>query len=108
MDLVPQSCRELELELASRGMHLIGELLDQVGEVSRGHPGEILGVPADITGCPRRQPGDRRFAARLLPATPADEHLSVSVLARDRVEDVGDLLAEWLRVEATLRKPRTS
>jgi hypothetical protein len=49
--LVPQSRGELEVELASRGMHLIGELLDQVGEVSCGHPGEVLGVPADITGC---------------------------------------------------------
>src|SRR5262245_57118296 len=80
VDLVTQSGRELELELASRRMHLIGELLDQLSEISRRHPGQILGVPADIAGCAGGEPRDRRLAARLLPATTADEHLGVSVL----------------------------
>src|SRR4051794_12393066 len=81
-------------------MHLVGELLDQMSELRPGQAGEIARVRTGTTT--RRQPGHRRLAPTLLPATAADELAGVSVLASDRVEDVGDALAQRLRVDAVL------
>src|SRR5580765_404353 len=70
--LVPQPGGQLELEIASRGEHLVGQLLDQIGQLG---PGHRRGVPPDDdpgAGVgPTRLPG-RPLAARGVPPGSAD------------------------------------
>ena len=85
-DLVAQPGGELELQLGGGRVHLVGELLDQVGEVGRGHAGQLGGV---LAGVLRPQAGHRRLAAGLLPAAAAEQLLGVGVLAGEQLGDVG-------------------
>ena len=43
-DLVAQARSDLELQLGGGGSHLLAELLDQVGELTRRQVGEVGGV----------------------------------------------------------------
>src|SRR5581483_11585400 len=98
-DLVPQPRGQLELQVTRRVEHLIGELLDEIGELGAGH---VAGVAAghDARARPPTLAGGPLAPGRI-PPRPADLHL-VLHLAVHLVEDVGDLLAQRARVEAVL------
>src|SRR5580693_3357799 len=109
-DLVPQPGRHLELQLGRGHVHLLGELLDQLDQVVASRAtalaGQVLAHPG--TGgpgrgaSPGRQSRYRRLAPALLPPGTPDELVGVGVLADQLVQDVGDLLAQRLRVDAVL------
>jgi hypothetical protein len=62
-DLVSQSRRELEVQLRRGRVHLVGERLDQVGQLRSRERREILGVPPGVARPARTQPRDRSLAA---------------------------------------------
>ena len=80
-------------------MHLVGQLLDQVGEVGGGQ----LRQPRTGAGlAARAHPRHRRLASGLLAARAPEQLGGVGVLAVDQVGDVGDLLAQRHRVDTAL------
>ena len=106
VDLVPQPTSEFELQLAGRGHHLIGELLDQIGQFRPCHPGrrvtgEHARTPADLTrGLP---------SAGTVPTGSAELDLGtgrrvrcVFCLCIDLRQDVVDLLPQRLWIESDL------
>src|SRR3712207_116767 len=100
--LVAQPGGHLELQLAGGGQHLVVHLREEVGQL-----GSWQALDVDAAGLARllrRQPWHRRLAAGLLPARAADQLDVLGVLrgAVDAVEDVDDLLAQRLRVDAAL------
>src|SRR5680860_1295349 len=68
-DLVAQSGGELELKLAGGGVHLVAQLLDQVGQVLGRHARELQ-VPLR-PALARAHPRHGRLAPGLLPPAPA-------------------------------------
>src|ERR1700722_18050580 len=103
LDLVAEPGRGLELKLRGGRVHLLAQLADERHQVAaRLAPGTRRRLAGALGGCPGAggQTGDRGLAAGLLTAAAADQFLGVGVLADDRVEDVGDLLAQRLRVDA--------
>src|SRR5690606_6819374 len=94
-DLVPQPGRELELELLGGRVHLVAEVLDELGEVRGGCPTEALA---------RRRPGRGGLAPALLALAVAalEQLLGVDVLAGEHVGDVPDALAQRGGVDAVL------
>src|SRR4051794_19467341 len=97
VDLIAKARRELELQLCGSSVHLVLKLLDEQREVVAGQAGELGGVLAGGLRL-RRHARDGSLAARLTASAAADQLLLVA--ADDVVEDVGDLLAQWLRVDA--------
>src|ERR1700726_1455510 len=97
LDLVAEAGRGLELQLRGGRVHLVTELADQRHEVAPGlAPGtrRRLACPLGGRAGAGGQAGDRGLAAGLLTPAAADQLLGVGVLPDDRVEDVGDLLAQ--------------
>src|SRR3954454_7983301 len=96
-DLVAEPGGELELQLSSRGMHLVLQLLDEQRQIVPRKPGELRSM---LTGrlALAGHPWHRGLAARLGAAAAADQLLLVTT--HDVVEDVGDLLAQRLRIDA--------
>src|SRR5688572_8843874 len=82
LDLVAQPCRQLELQVAGRVVHLVGQLLDEIGELGARHAGEVLGVPARVAAL-RAHAGHRRLAARL--GAPGAAVLTLGALADQAV-----------------------
>ncbi len=78
-------------------MHLVRQLLDEHGQLRARHPGQLLRVAAGAGRGAHARHG--RLAAGLLSPSPADE---LRVVPHDVVEDVGDPLAQRLRVEPAL------
>ena len=101
-DLVAQPGGQLELQLGRRRVHLVGELLDQVGQVRRAASRRARPRARPTLAAPRRQARHRRLAAGLLAPAATEQLLGVGVLAGEQVGDVGDLLAQRLRVDAVL------
>src|SRR3954454_20800450 len=96
-DLVAEPGGELELQLGSRGMHLVLQLLDEQREIVPRKSGQLRSMLTGslaLAGHPR----DRSLAARLGAPAAADQLLLVTT--HDVVEDVRDLLAQRLRVYA--------
>src|SRR5258708_32803232 len=87
-DLVPESCRELELKLGRRRVHLVGQHRDQLDQVLARRAGgsrPAFGL-ADAAGRrgrpgPRRRAGDRGLAPALPAAGAAEQLLGVGILA---------------------------
>src|ERR1700678_4278012 len=101
LDLVADSGRDLELKLRRGGVHLVGQLLDDRDQVAAGRGADSYPAPGSGRGLvPRGQSRHRGLAAGLLPPAPAEQLLGVGVLAVDLIEDVGDPLAQRLRVDA--------
>src|SRR5690606_21778970 len=102
-DLVAEPGGELELQVAGRGEHLVGQLLDEVGQFGARH---ALGVAAGDDAGADRGRGPTGLARGALaaglgaPGTADRDLLALLGLAVDLVEDVGDLLAQRLRVDA--------
>src|SRR3954447_6901503 len=96
-DLVAEPRRELELQLGSRGVHLVLKLLDEQRQIVPRKPGELRRM---LTGrlALAGHPWHRGLAARLGAAAAADQLLLVTT--HDVVEDVSDLLAQRLRIDA--------
>ena len=49
-DLVAQPGRELELQIGRRRVHLIGQLLHEIGQVTRRHASQLPGVRRGVLG----------------------------------------------------------
>ena len=94
-DLVAQPGRQLEVQVLGGGVHLGGELGDEVGQVPLGGPGQLLahgGLGGPLA------PRDHR--PLLVAAVAAGQQLGgVHVLAGEHVGHVCDLLAQGLRVD---------
>src|SRR5690625_1496256 len=87
--LVAQAGRQLELQLRGGGMHLVTELLDQIGEIGRGHAGQIGGVLAgrDTVGKVLAS-RYRGLSAARRPTRSADQFVGVGVLTGQQFSDI--------------------
>ena len=98
LDLVAQPGGELEVEVLGGGVHLLGELVDELDEVVLCRPGELLahgGLGGVLASGPHR-------GVLMAPVATGQEVGGIDVLAGEHVGDVGDLLAQRLRVDAVL------
>src|SRR5215469_4026584 len=100
-DLIPYPGGQLELKLGRGCMHLVSQLGNQRGQVGTRRAAALVGGTGGRPR-PRRHARDRSLAATLLATRAAEQLLGVRVLPSELVQDVGDPLAQWLRVDAVL------
>src|SRR5258708_2914500 len=98
VDLVANPRRQLELQIPCGRHHLIVQILDQIGEFGARHIGRVAALEHPGADRPPRL-ALRASAAGSVAAGAADlDGLAVVGLPVHLVEDVGDLLAQRLRI----------
>ena len=101
-DLVTQTSRKLELQLFCGGMHLLGQLSNEISQILRGQSGlENLLVPPAGFLLAGMWHAEMRIAGFVRVSVSGTEQcLGVDVLLGEHVVDIGDLLDERLRIDA--------